>query len=56
MKKRTLTKKQIAIALDKANPLFNFSAESGLTSYKNYTLRDLYRIADQHAIRLSKFI
>ena len=36
-----VTKKEIAIALDKAIVTFNFSAESGLTSYKNYTKFDL---------------
>ena len=36
-----ITKKEIALQLDKNNKLFNYSAESGLTSYRNYTRNEL---------------
>lgn len=37
------TKKELAAALDKANPLFSFNTESGLSSYHNYTRNELVR-------------
>lgn len=36
-----ITKKELAIALDAKSPLFNYSVESGPTSYKNYSRTDL---------------
>ena len=38
-----ITKKEIAMQLDKHNPLFNFSAETGLTSYHHYTRDELLK-------------
>lgn len=40
-----ITKKEIAIILDRNNPLFNFNTEYGLTSYNNYTRNELIEIA-----------
>lgn len=37
-----ITKKEIAIQLD-SNPLFNYSVESGLTSYHKYTRDELLK-------------
>lgn len=39
-----ITKKEIAIQMDKKIQQFNFSAESGLTSYKNYSRNELLEI------------
>lgn len=36
-----ITKKEIAMQLDKSNSLFNYAAETGLTSYHNYTRNEL---------------
>jgi hypothetical protein len=38
-----ITKKEIALQLDKKSPLFNYSVESGLSSYHNYTRDELLR-------------
>lgn len=38
-----ITKKEIAIALDKKSPLFSYSVEFGATSYHNYTRDELLR-------------
>lgn len=46
------TKKEIAVILDRSNPLFNFSCETGLTSYHNYNKAQLVAIANQHKIEL----
>ena len=42
-----ITKREIALRLDKSNPLSNYSAETGMTSYHNYTREELLR----HCIR-----
>lgn len=39
-----MNKKKIAVQLDEMNTLYNFAAETGLTSYKNYTLLQLQEI------------
>lgn len=44
-----ITKKEIALQLDKSNSLFNYSAESGLTSYRNYTRSELL----EHCIKFN---
>lgn len=36
-----LSKKEIAIILDKSNPLYSFSKETGATSYKRYSKCEL---------------
>ena len=36
-----ITKKEIAMQLDKSSSLFNYNVESGLTSYHNYTRDEL---------------
>ena len=36
-----ITKKEIAHQLDKAFPFFNYSKETGLTSYHNYTKKEM---------------
>lgn len=38
------TRKEVAIKLDEMNTLYNFTTETGLTSYKNYTLSQLQEI------------
>lgn len=45
-----ITKKEIASQLDKGNPLFNFSVETGLTSYHNYTRNELLKTCIQFGI------
>jgi hypothetical protein len=49
---RWMTKQQIAGKLDKANRQFNFSAEQGMTSYKNYTREQLLAIAKLFEVKL----
>jgi len=45
-----ITKKEIALQLDKNNPLFDFSAETGKSSYHNYTRNQLLEICIQFNI------
>lgn len=45
-----LTKKEIALQLDKNNPLFDFSRESGKSSYRNYSRNQLLEICIQFNI------
>lgn len=45
-----ITKKEIAIELDKNNPSFNFSTETGATSYNNYTRNELIEISIKFGI------
>lgn len=45
-----ITKKDIALQLDKFSPLFNFSSETGLTSYRNYTRNDLLIICINYRV------
>lgn len=45
-----ITKAEIAGQLDKNNPLFNFSAEAGLTSYRNYSRDELLLICLENNI------
>lgn len=47
-----MTKKEIAKKLDKGNRYFNFSAEHGATSYKNYPKEELIKIAKRFKISL----
>lgn len=58
-----ITKKEIAMQLDAANKLFNYSAETGKTSYHNYTRHQLIEtcvrfnidpISDYHKRRAGK--
>lgn len=47
-----MTRKEIAKKLDKAYTMFNFSAEKGHTSYKNYTIKELKNIAKRFKVKL----
>lgn len=58
-----ITKKEIAVQLDKGNPLFHFNTETGLTSYYNYTRHfllqqcidfDIDPVSDYHKSRMKK--
>jgi hypothetical protein len=48
-----MTKKQIAAKLDQAQPSFNYSVEKGITSYHNYTKKELIETAIRFGISLS---
>jgi len=45
-----VTKKEIAIQLDNSDPFFNYSAEEGLTSYKNYSREQLLKTCFQNKV------
>lgn len=47
-----MTKKEIAIRLDAWNPLFNYSKEDGMTSYKRYTRNELLITAIKYGVDL----
>lgn len=49
---KKLTKKEIAKKLDANHKYFNFSAEKGSTSYKNYPLLELKKIAKRFKVKL----